>query len=429
MAQFTFQRRFYNRFVLPLVYVVLSAAAPFHRKLKETFASRRNFRGRWHKARGKFSERPVWFHVSSVGEYEQAKPVISRLRETHPDLPVAVSFTSPSGYKYALKHETLGNGNNIRFMEYLPLDFADNARFCIETLNPRLLVFVRFDLWPNLIWEASAAGIPAVLIDATLSEGSQRLSPLGRRFYRAVYRDLEKILAISEGDADRFIACAPDHTGITVMGDTRFDRVMERKRHGNGANVTIDTGDRFVVICGSIWSRDEEHLLPALTRLSREAKDLLLILAPHEPTKRHVSALLEWSRANGIEAAKLSEPTKTARALIVDSVGKLAELYRFADVSYVGGSFSTGVHSVIEPAIMGIPVIFGPVHKNSFEALELRRCGAAYTVDNESAIYKRLISLYHDADARKAMGTRARSYVESQLGATDRCVESMSCYL
>jgi 3-deoxy-D-manno-octulosonic-acid transferase len=429
MAQFTFQRRFYNRFVLPLVYVALSAAAPFHRKLKETFASRRNFRGRWQKARGRFSERPVWFHVSSVGEYEQAKPVISKLRETHPHLPVAVSFTSPSGYKYASKHETLGNGNNIRFMEYLPLDFADNARFCIDALNPRLLVFVKFDLWPNLIWEASAAGIPTVLIDATLSEGSQRLSPLGRRFYRAVYSDLEKILAISEGDAGRFMACAPGHTGITVAGDTRFDRVMERKRHGNGTKVTIDTRNRFVVICGSIWGRDEEHLLPALVRLSRDARDLLLVMAPHEPTERHVTALLEWARANGIDAATLSNPAATARVLVVDSVGKLAELYRFADVAYVGGSFSTGVHSVIEPAIMGIPVIFGPVHKNSFEAIELHRSGAAFAVDDEQAIYDRLVTMYRDVDMRAAMGARARSYVESHLGATDRCVETMSCYL
>lgn len=429
MTHHTFQKRFYNGFVLPVVYSALSIAAPFHGKLKETLASRRDFRGRWSKARGGFSERPVWFHVSSVGEYEQAKPVISKLSETHPNIPVAVSFTSPSGYKYALKHEALGNGNSIKFMEYLPIDFADNARFCIETLNPRLLVFVKFDLWPNLIWEANEAGVPVVLIDATLSESSQRLSGLGRRFYRAVYSDLKKILAISEHDAHRFSACVPNHTGITVMGDTRFDRVMERKHTSNGSRVDIDTRGRFVVVCGSTWPRDEEHLLPALARLAGEIDNLLLVLAPHEPIEQHVSGLLDWARSNAIEATALNDYNGAAKALVVDSVGTLAELYRFADVAYVGGSFSTGVHSVIEPAIMGIPVVFGPVHKNSFEAIELLGRGAAFAVDSEQMIYDKLLSIYEDDDMRTSMGRHARAYVESQLGATDRCIESMRSYL
>jgi 3-deoxy-D-manno-octulosonic-acid transferase len=428
------QKTPYNRIVLPGVYGALSVAAPFHRKLKATLAVRKDLRARWLSASERFDDRPVWFHVSSVGEYEQAKPVISKLQETHPDMPVAISFTSPSGYEYAIARETIGNSNNIRFIEYLPFDFVDNARFCIESLNPRLLVFVKFDLWPNLIWEATKAGVPAMLIDATLSVSSHRLSRIGKRFYRAVYQDLKRILAISDGDANRFSECVPEHDGIAVAGDTRFDRVMERKRT-NGSDSDIDTRERFVIIAGSTWPRDEEHLLPAIAKLSKKAKQILIVMAPHEPTDRHVAHLLEWMNRQRIEAAPLSRQhtlskgSSSAQALIVDSVGKLAELYRIGDIAYVGGSFSTGVHSVIEPAIMGIPVLFGPKHRNSFEAIELVRRGAAFEADNAGDIGGRLVELHNDEGLRKAMGRRAREYVESQLGATDRCLESMKAYI
>jgi 3-deoxy-D-manno-octulosonic-acid transferase len=428
------QKTLYNRLVLPCVYGALSVAAPFHRKLKATLAVRKNLRARWLSASERFDERPVWFHVSSVGEYEQAKPVISKLRDTHPHVPVAISFTSPSGYEYAIARETIDDGNNIRFIEYLPFDFVDNARFCIESLNPRLLIFVKFDLWPNLIWEASKAGVPTMLIDATLSVSSHRLSRIGRRFYRAVYNDLRNILAISDGDAGRFSECVPDHEGIVVTGDTRFDRVMERKR-SNGCGSDIDTRGRFVIIAGSTWPRDEEHLLPALATLTKTAKKVLIVVAPHEPSERHVALLLEWMGRQRIEATTLSQQhalssgSSTAQALVVDSIGTLAELYSIGDIAYVGGSFSTGVHSVIEPAIMGIPVLFGPHHRNSFEAIELVRRGAAFEVDDAGDIGDRLAELHRDEGIRKAMGRRAREYVESQLGATDRCLENMKAYI
>lgn len=433
MSRYSFQKSLYNGLVLPVVYGAVSLAAPFHRKLRDTLAARRNVRARWQAARKRFDGRPIWFHVSSVGEYEQARPVITKLGKVRPDIPIAVSFTSPSGYEYATRREEFGNGNNIRFMDYLPIDFADNARFCIDTLDPRLIVFVKFDLWPNLIWQAAGAGVPMVLIDATLSESSQRLSGIGRHFYRALYDDIGKILAISDGDADRFSACAPGHTGISVAGDTRFDRVMERKR-SNGSQVTLDAKGRFVVIAGSTWPRDEEHLLPALSRLTAKAKQLLLILAPHEPTPEHIEPLARWAGDNNIPVSMLSAHPDIPlgdrhHAIIVDSVGNLAELYRFADMAYVGGAFGTGVHSVLEPAIMGLPVLFGPAHKNSFEAIELLRNNAAFETRNDQQIYEFALSIYENDDLRETMGNNARRYVESQLGATDRCVERMSAYL
>lgn len=435
MSNHRIQKTLYNGVVLPVAYGALSIAARFHNKLKRTFEAQRDIRERWRAAGVRFERQPVWFHVSSVGEYEQAKPVISRLAAQYPEIPVALTFTSPSGYTYASRKENPGDGGNIKFIEYLPLDFSLNARFCLAFLNPRLLVFVKFDIWPNLVWESAARRVPMTLIDATLSASSYRTTRIGKRFYRAVYSDLDRIMAISDEDARRFNSCVPSHGGITVTGDTRFDRVMERKKFAEAPAARIDTAGRFVIVAGSTWPRDEAHVLPALATLAGSKPDLLLVLAPHEPTPEHVASLIAWARNAGLGAIKLSEygtgngGHEVAQVVVVDSVGVLAEIYRFADVAYIGGSFSTGVHSVIEPAIMGIPVIFGPVHQNSFEAMELLRRNAAYEIKDYDTLHARLSSLIEDDALRAQMGQHARSYVESQLGATDRCLEALAAYL
>jgi len=435
MSDYRAQKTIYNRFALPVSYGVVRAAAPFHEKLRNTIRGREGIMDRWRTAGERMGDRPIWFHVASVGEYEQARPLITALKQTHPGIDVALSVTSPSGYKYISGKERIEKGNTIRFVDYLPFDFAKNARFCLAALDARLLVFVKFDLWPNLVWEAAARQTPMVLIDATLSETSRRHTALGKRFYRAVYSRLNKILAISDADARRFLECVPDHRCVLAVGDTRFDRVMDRKRDTKDAKPRIDKKGRLTVIAGSTWPKDEAHLLGALARLAKAEPSVLLVIAPHEPAVERVGMLLTWARSKGLRAAPLSEHAKATasddeeQVVIVDSVGVLAELYEYADVAYVGGSFSTGVHNVIEPAIMGIPVLFGPIHKNAFEALELVRHGAAIEVNTETETFDALAELVKDRNKRTEMGRLARGYVESQLGATQRCLEAIRDYL
>jgi len=418
--------------VLPLTYALVRAASLFHRKLRRTVLGRRGLRERWLAGARHAGQKPVWFHVASVGEFEQARPIISALSRAHPELPMMVSVTSPSGYDYIRRKETIGPGHAIRFADYLPFDFEENARFCVETMDPRLVVFVKFDLWPNLVWAAAEKGTPVVLVDATLSETSRRHSKPGRAFYSSVYEKLNKILAISEADADRFLACVPDHPRVAVLGDTRFDRVLERRR---SSGETLLRKQGLMILAGSTWPKDEIHLLGALARIARDHPSVLVVLAPHEPAPERIEALLSWAREQGLSAATLTghrkqTPGETShRVLIVDSVGMLAELYRFADAAYVGGSFSTGVHNVIEPAIMGIPVVFGPVHKNSFEALELLRREGAVAAENEERIWSALDGWVSDPDRRARVGANARGYVESQLGATERYVRELREYL
>jgi 3-deoxy-D-manno-octulosonic-acid transferase len=435
MSKHEIRKKIYNGLVLPSAYALAHLAAPFFPKLRDSLREREGVNERWVTAGKKMTSRPIWFHVASVGEYEQARPLISALGKTRPEIPVVISFASPSGYHYAENKEKLDGSNNVRFIDYLPIDFVGNVRLCLEALDPRLLVFVKFDLWPNLVWEAASCNVPMVLIDATLSETSNRYKSMGRRFYGAVYEKLDKIVAISDVDAERFKECVPKHTGISVAGDTRFDRVMERRRMSGPAMEHIDKNGRLVVLAGSTWPKDETHLLGALARLAKGKDDLLLVIAPHEPLHGRVNDLLSWARGNDLRTTTLGAVDNGGRAtddhevIIVDSVGMLAELYESADLAYVGGSFSTGVHNVIEPAIMGIPVLFGPIHKNSFEALELLHYNAAIEVGTENDIFDSLHLLLDDDKKRTRMGQRARSFVESQLGATERCLREIQDFI
>jgi 3-deoxy-D-manno-octulosonic-acid transferase len=421
----TLSKLFYNTIILPMATGGLYAASLFHEKIKRAIAGRRGLRKRMLEYAQSAASSPIWFHVSSVGEYEQAKPVISALNRDHPEIPVVVTFSSPSGVDYANQKETLDASNNIKYYDYLPLDFRHNAKFCLDSLKPRLLVFVKFDLWPNLIWEACDRNIPVILIAGTLSETSHRFTPIGRSLYRNVYDSIDRILAISEIDAMRFRNTSPTHRGIEAAGDTRFDRVADRKRAAENREVPLCKEGKIVLFGGSTWPKDEAHLLPAAGRLLREIDHLLFVIAPHEPSRSRVNELTAWAESEGVTIAPLStlENTPNARVIIVDSVGQLAELYRAGDIAYVGGSFSTGVHNVMEPAIMGIPVFFGPVCDNSLEALELIDAAGAKKITNSNELYGILYDLIHNDDARRSMGETAQKYVESQLGATRRCVE------
>jgi 3-deoxy-D-manno-octulosonic-acid transferase len=408
----------YNVFA-PAVVAGGYAAALFHAKLRKAAAGRRGWRKRWSRAGARIGGRPVWFHVSSVGEYEQAKPPISLLGKTHPEIPVVVTFSSPSGYGYAVRKETLDDDNNIKFIDYLPSDLRHHIRFCLSSVDPRLLVFVKFDLWPNLIWEARRRSVPVVLIDATLSPSSKRNTSIGRSFYRSVYSAIDEILAIGESDAVRFRSVIPDHGSIGVSGDTRFDRVMERKRMAGDIGFDINRRDRKVVVCGSTWPRDEAHLLPALSDLMVSHSDLVAIVAPHEPLPGRIDDLSRWAHTSGLTAGVLSKGIgdPPPRVVLIDTVGILAE------------TFSTGVHSVIEPAIEGLPVVFGPVHDNSFEALRLIEEGAGFAAGGRVEIRNHLERLLYDSQARARAGEAARRYVESQLGATDKCMAAIEKYL
>ena len=421
-------RALYN-VLLPLALAGARASSLFLPKMREAIAGRRGVHERFAKLRG--LEHPVWFHVSSVGEFEQARPLITLLGRRHPGIPVVLTFSSPSGYHFARRREKIGEGSNIVFIDYLPADTRANMQFCLDCVKPRALVLVKFDLWPNLIWETRRRGTGIVLVDATLSPSSRRLTGPARWLYRSVYACIDRIVAISDGDARRFAAAVPGHPAIEVAGDTRFDRVMERWEQRASTPIDYDTGDGPVLIAGSTWPADESRLLGAVMQLLGKHPSLRFIVAPHEPLPAHVAGLRRWAHEGGVSVRTVSEERSgdEARVLIIDTVGILAEAYRLGDFAYVGGSFSTGVHSVIEPAIAGLPVVFGPRHDNSWEALQLLECGGGFCASDGSEMAARLGALAGDAELRARSGEAASTYVASQLGASEKCMAVLESFL
>lgn len=423
--------------LLPAAALAARAVAPFNAKIAEGLKGRTGFRKRWEEKALELERKGslIWFHVSSVGEFEQAKPVMELLaRDRGPSLDLALTFFSPSGMNYYERFDRSKRIGAIRFIEYLPVDTARNMRFCLDTLRPDMIVYVKFDIWPNLVIEAARRGIPQVLVSGTLSPGSRRLSSVARSFYGEIYSRLDAIAAISGEDAGRFSAGIRGAVEIVEAGDTRFDQVC-RRIDASDAKLPrgIAAAGRTWIVAGSTWPRDEEIVIPGFAALKRAHPDAGLIVVPHEPTRERLGAIGETLEKAGLPYRLLSslkgETGPAEHVVVADGVGYLAELYRAGAMAYVGGSFTTGVHNVMEPAVLGLPVFFGPRIENSFEARELVRLDAAAILGTADDFARECGALLSDRKRLEKKGAAAAHFIRNHCGAALRCVDLIEKYL
>ncbi len=412
--------------------------APFNEKIREGLDGRKGFRERWIEKTSALDrkKRLIWFHVSSVGEFEQAKPVINLLAEKYGGVEIALTFYSPSGMNYYERFDRSKRIEAVKFVDYLPVDTLGNMRFCLETLKPSGIVYVKFDLWPNLIAEAERRNIPQVLVSGTLSPGSKRLSGTARGFYTDVYSKLAAVAAISDEDRERFGHGFDEGAGpeIITAGDTRFDQVCRRI---DTSTVTLPEpllrdGRRFI-IGGSTWPKDEEVVIPAFARLLSEHPDIGLVVAPHEPTQARLTEIDAALNSAGLERTLLSETGSLdsieTPVVVADGIGYLAELYRTGYLAYVGGSFTTGVHNVMEPAVLGLPVFFGPRIDNSYEARKLVELGSGSIVNRAEDFEAGARALLDDPALREQLGRDAGDFIRNHCGAAVRCVDLIEKHL
>lgn len=365
----------------------------------------------------------VWFHMTSVGEYEQARPLMRALREVRPGAPIAATHFSPSGYEYARRRP------QADFHDYLPLDRRQDMADLVRTWRPRLLVFVKFDCWPNQVLAAAQAQVPVVLLAATLQPRSARLRPWARPLFRDLFDRFTHIGACTQDDARRFRERLGTTCPVTVTGDTRAEQVIlryEAARDGEvAARLNRLPGRRLIL--GSTWPRDEALWLPVLKDLLRAQPDLRVVLTPHEPVPSRLQELQGSLDRQGVSWALLSDlmtsPPGTVpdpRTVLVDSVGVLAEIYRCGHLAYVGGSFTTGVHNTMEPAVAGLPVLFGPVIRNAAEAGQLVARGAGRIVRRPAEALQAATQLLNDPARLADLGRKARQVVLEQRGATEK---------
>jgi 3-deoxy-D-manno-octulosonic-acid transferase len=431
----SFERALYN-LLLPAAGAWAKILARFNDKIAEGIEGRRGIRERWLKKVAGLdpAKRTIWFHVSSVGEFLQARPVMDLLAEKHGgNIHIALTFFSPSGMNYFEKHDRSSGNASLAFVDYLPIDTVSNVRFCLETLKPDMIVYVKFDLWPNLIIEAGSSGIPQILVSGTLSPSSKRLSGPARRFYGSLYSTLDAIAAISDEDAERFSARLGGETEIVTAGDTRFDQVCQRV---DTSTVKIPGAvlddERDLLIAGSSWPRDEAIVIPGFARILETRPRTAMIVAPHEPTPARLAEIEESLSGYNLRSVRLSalERWETDTPVVIaDGVGYLAELYRAGDIAYVGGSWTTGVHNVMEPAVLGLPVFFGPRIDNSWEAGMLVRLGAGKVVSSPEEFASGTAALLGDRGLLASLGEKASGFIRESCGAAPRCLDLIERYI
>jgi 3-deoxy-D-manno-octulosonic-acid transferase len=365
----------------------------------------------------------LWMHAPSVGEGLQARPVLERLREARPDVQLAYTHFSPSAEPFASRL-------NVDFHDYLPFDAANATRAALDALHPTALVFSKLDVWPTLTREASTRGVRLGLISATLAEESSRRGGLAAAMLRDAYARLDAVGAIDAEDAERLAELGVRPNVIEVTGDTRYDQVWARAAAVDRAGPLLSpfVSTRPTLVAGSTWPADERVLLGAWNSVQRDVPGARLIIAPHEPTDAHILPLERWAERSRLTHARLgASSARTADVILVDRVGVLGDLYALANVAFVGGGYhAAGLHSVVEPAAFGAPVLFGPRWRMSRDAALLLEAKGAVAADDATIMAARLREWLASADARRAAGDRARAIVRTGVGAAERTVALVS---
>ena len=359
-------------------------------------------------------------HCASVGEFEQGRPVLEAIKAQQPELPVLLTFFSPSGYEARKDHPLATH------VDYLPPDSASNAQRFVELLAPRTAIFVKYEFWYHHLHALKAKAIPTFLVSAIFRESQPFF-----KWYGGAWRDMLGCYAriFTQDEASKDLLARAGVTNVTVSGDTRFDRVaaiVEAQEELPIARAMAEAHGR-ILVCGSTWPADERLLLDAL-QVARATPRILIV--PHELHEAHLYAierdfpepLLRWSACDhDVTPAQFSE----SRTLLVDRMGLLARLYRYADIAYVGGGFGDGIHSLLEAAAWGKPVIFGPKHTKFAEAKGLIDAGGGFEVRNAEELRAVLDRLLGDKDALANAGEAAGKYVRDRMGATELVVMAL----
>jgi len=409
---------FYNAFIVPLMWCFFQAAGFFNKKIRRGIEGRQGLVG---KVRERIDSAParhrLWFHSSSLGEFEQAKPIIAAIKRLRPDISIVATFFSPSGYEHSQSYKLAD------IISYLPFDSERQVNDFVDVIRPAAVIMVRYDVWPNLTWALRERKIPIMIANATMKKDSPRKILFLRQFHRALYDSFSSILTVSDSDKASFADFHLTKPVIETIGDTRFDQVKIRRDDAAKKQILpnkITRGKRIFIV-GQSWEADDSVVIPVLFKIQKRMPNLLTIIVPHEPTVEHLEQV-EYHLEGKTSFIRFSAMNQYAgeKVILVDSVGILVPLYKYGHVAYVGGSFRQGVHNVLEPAAFSLPVIYGPRHTNSQEAVALAEQGGGFVVGDEKDLYRTLRTLLDNEADRKESGKKARQLVEENLGATDR---------
>lgn len=348
----------------------------------------------------------VWFHAASLGEFEQARPMIERLRSKEPDTKILLTFFSPSGY------EVRKNYDQVDLVCYLPFDIPGYVRRFIDLVQPTKAIFVKYEFWANYLLELERRAVPTYIISSIFRPKQIFFKPYGG-FFRRLLHCYTTLFVQDEASKKLLVEHGVER--VVVGDDTRFDRVADIAAAAKDLPIAAAFAEGYkVLVAGSTWEPDEE----LLTRYINANKDICrLIIAPHVVSPQHIEKLCAKLRCNFVLYSHTT-PDEAAKAncLVVDTIGILSSLYRYGHVAYIGGGFGVGIHNTLEAAVWGMPVVFGPNYDKFREARDLIACGGGFCVRSYRHFEDCITALLIDHDA----GQKAGEYVKKHVGATDR---------
>ena len=356
----------------------------------------------------------IWFHAASLGEFEQGRPLMERIRATHPEYKILLTFFSPSGYEVRKDYK----GADI--VCYLPLDTVNNARRFLRTVRPVMAFFIKYEFWYNYLHVLKHRCVPTYSVSSIFRRD--------QIFFKWYGRDYARVLScfttfFVQNEESKLLLGTIGIKNAVVVGDTRFDRVLQIKE----ASKQLPLVEAFVsnaehVFCaGSSWQPDEEIFIPYFNGRS----DWKLIIAPHVIGEEHLAQMMQLLKGRRVTRYTQTNPEEAAKAdvLIIDCFGLLSSIYRYAQVSYVGGGFGAGIHNTLEAGVWGIPVIFGPNNKRFAEAQGLLKCKGGFEIKDINDFTTLMVHLESESALLEKSGKAAADYVKSLSGATEKILK------
>jgi len=393
-------------------------ASLFNAKAKAWVEGRKNLFGSLKTAldKNRGNRKLVWFHCASLGEFEQGRPLIEAYREEHPDSFILLSFFSPSGYENRKTYK------HADYITYLPLDTRRNVRRFLDLTRPELAFFIKYEFWFNTLRELQKRKIPHYLVSA-IFRADQHFFKWYGDWPRNILKGFTHIFVQNENSSEllEFVGIR----NVTLSGDTRFDRVFQiASLHKEYPLIERFAAGSTVLVAGSSWPADEELLLRFM---NEQPGKLKMIIAPHEVDEETIRSLISRCPLQTGRYSQLKEDTvHSCQVLIIDSIGMLSQLYRYGQIAYIGGGFGAGIHNILEAAVYGMPVIFGPNYGKFHEAIELTGAGGAFPVHNYEQLNNLLISWLSDPAKITVHGNTSKGYVNERTGATRRILSVLS---
>ena len=382
--------------------------SPFHRK------ARKLVKGQWqtfrilHRQIDRNADY-VWFHAASLGEFEQGRPLMERLRREYPHYKILLTFFSPSGYE--VRHDYEG----ADVVCYLPFDTPGNVRSFLRLARPRMAFFIKYEFWKNYLHQCRRRHIPVYSVSSIFRPNQVFFRWYGRS-YSDVLNCVEHFFVQNE-QSERLLA-GNGISGVTVVGDTRFDRVLDIFRQARPLPlVAAFKQDATVLVAGSSWAPDEDLIIPHFNA----APGMKLVIAPHEIHEAHLKEIESKLTRPAVRYSQATEENvRRADCLIIDCFGLLSSIYRYGEIAYVGGGFGAGIHNVPEAAVYGVPVVIGPNNRKFCEAQHLLRAGGCLEVRDAGTYRATMDRLLSDRPYLEQCGRTAGEYIASQAGATER---------